>query len=229
MQKITKEKEKQIKLEKQIGKSPLIIDLAKLPNEITVLFFASNPQNLTQLRLDEEIREITNRIRLSEYRDSVKLISKWAVRPMDLMQALNEHKPHIVHFSGHGSDNDEIVFVGDDGNEKLVSKRAIVELMRTMTDNIKLVLFNTCFSSSQAEDVVKYIDVAIGMNTAIGDHAARVFAAQFYSAIGFGKSVQSSFDQARTALLLEGIKEENTPELFLKNKLNGYEMILVKP
>ena len=151
LQKVTREKEKQIRLERQIGTSPLVIDLAKLPNEITVLFFAANPQNLTQLRLDEEIREITNKIRLSEYRDSVKLISKWAVRPIDLMQALNEHKPHIVHFSGHGSDNDEIVFMGDDRNHKLVSKRAIIELMRTMTDNIRLVLFNTCYSGNQAE------------------------------------------------------------------------------
>lgn len=229
LQKITREKEKQIRLEREIGKSPLVIDLAKLPTEITVLFFAANPQNLTQLRLDEEIREITNRIRLSEYRDSVKLISKWAVRPSDLMQALNEHKPHIIHFSGHGSNNDEIVFMGDDGKQKLVSKRAIVELMKAMTDNIKLVLFNTCYSSSQAEEVVEYIDAAIGMNTAIGDNAARVFAAQFYSAIGFGKSIQAAFNQAKAALLLEDIKEENTPELFVKEEFNGEELILVMP
>lgn len=98
-----------------------------------------------------------------------------------------------------------------------------------MTDNIKLVLFNTCYSSNQAEEVVKYIDAAIGMNTAIGDNAARVFAAQFYSAIGFGKSIQSAFNQAKTALLLEDIKEEDTPELFIKEELNGDEIILVKP
>lgn len=43
------------------------------------------------------------------------------------------------------------------------------------------------------------------MNKAIEDEAARVFAAQFYSAIGFGYSIRVAFDQAIAALTLEGI------------------------
>jgi len=53
------------------------------------------------------------------------------------------------------------------------------------------------------------------MNTAIGDDAARVFSAQFYSAIGFSHSIQQAFDQVKAALLLEGIREELTPELIV--------------
>lgn len=45
--------------------------------------------------------------------------------------------------------------------------------------------------------------LSIGMNTSIGDDAARVFAAQFYSSIGFGLSIQKAFDQAKAALMLE--------------------------
>ncbi len=43
---------------------------------------------------------------MAEYRDSVELESRWAVRPSDLLQALNEAEPRVVHFSGHGSADD---------------------------------------------------------------------------------------------------------------------------
>lgn len=136
-----------------------MIDLAKLPTKIRVLFFAANPRDQSQLRLDEEIRSIEEKIRASEYRDSVELISKWAVRPPDLLQALNQHTPHIVHFSGHGSDTDEIVFLDAQGDAKFVSKSAIVEMMNTMADNIRVVIFNTCFSRGQAEAVIQHLFV----------------------------------------------------------------------
>ena len=61
---------------------------------------------------------VTKKIRESEYRDAVELKSVWAVRPTDLLQAINEHKPTIVHFSGHGSNNDELVLQDDSSNKK---------------------------------------------------------------------------------------------------------------
>ena len=67
------------------------------------------------------------------------------------------------------------------------------------------------------------------MNTSIGDDAARIFASQFYSSIGFGKSIQIAFDQAKAALMLEGISEEDTPELFVRDTLKAEEIVLVNP
>ncbi|HYO55506.1 CHAT domain-containing protein, partial [Archangium sp.] len=165
----------------------------------------------------------------SEHRNSVQLVAKWAARPLDLLQALNEHKPHVVHFSGHGSDKDELVFQADDGSTKLVSKEAIVTTMSTAADNIRVVMLNACFSQSQARAVTKHIDIAIGMNAAIGDEAARVFAAKFYSAVGFGRSVQQAFNQGRAALMLEGISGADTVEIFAKDGTDPNNIILVRP
>jgi hypothetical protein len=167
-------------------------------------------------------------IRMSAHRDAVKLQSCWAVRPLDVLQAINEHKPRIVHFSGHGSDQDEIVFQDNNGQTKLVSKEAIVQTM-AVSGEIRLVFFNTCYSRNQAEAVVRHVHAAIGMKTTIGDEAARVFAAQFYSAIGFGLSVKKAFEQGKAAMMLEGIAEEDTPELFLAAGVDGEKLILVKP
>jgi hypothetical protein len=127
--------------------------LAQLPERIVVLFMASNPLDQPQLRLDEEARAIAEMIRKSEHRDSVKLESCWAVRPLDVLQAINEFAPRIIHFSGHGSDQSEIVFQDQSGQAKSVSKEAIVETMAATSGDIRLVFFNTCYSRGQAEAV----------------------------------------------------------------------------
>ena len=203
--------------------------LKNLPESITVLFLASNPLDQAQLRLDEEARSVQEYIRKSEHRDGVKLESRWAVRPMDVMQAINECDPRIVHFSGHGSEHDGIVFQDDSGNAKLVTTQAIVQVMNACSGNIQLVFFNTCFSNHQAEAVVAHIPSAVGMKTSIGDSAARVFASQFYSAIGFGKSVKEAFEQAKAALMLESIPEEDVPELFVANGIDPNNLHIVRP
>jgi CHAT domain len=203
--------------------------LSDLPEKITVLFLAANPLDQNQLRLDEEARAITETIRKSKHRDSVQLISAWAVRPPDVLQELNERKPEIVHFSGHGSDRDEIVFQDDQGQAKLVSKEAIVQLMMACSGNIRLVFFNTCYSHNQAEAVVQHVEAAIGMKTSIGDEPARIFASQFYSAIGFGLSVEKAFQQARALVMMEGVGEEDTPELFVRPGLSHADIIIVRP
>jgi len=200
-----------------------------LPENITVLFLAANPLDQQQLRLDEEVRSVTDTIRKSKHRDAVKLESRWAIRPPDVLQALNELRPAIVHFSGHGSDQDEIVFQDDQGQAKFVSKEAIVQMMLACSGTIRLVFFNTCYSRNQAESVVQHVEAAIGMNTSIGDDAARVFASQFYSAIGFGLSLKQAFEQAKALLMMEGIDEEDTPELFVADGLTPDQITLVRP
>lgn len=200
-----------------------------IPEKITVLFLAANPVDTPALRLDEEARMIYEKIRQSEYRDSVEFESRWATRASDILQAINETNPTIVHFSGHGTDSGELVLLNPDGTHKLVSKEAISMAMSTASDTIKLVVFNACFSEAQAENVVTYVDSAIGMETSIGDEAACVFAAQLYSSIGFGNSLTTSFNQAIAALMLEGISEEKTPKLYLRDGVMAEKVILVNP
>ena len=147
----------------------------------------------------------------------VRASSRWAVRPDDLLQALLEVKPHIVHFSGHGSPAQQLILLDDQGNPKPVSQEALVHLFRTLKDNVRVVVLNACYSRPQAEALAQTIDCTIGMNRPIGDEAAIVFAASFYRAIGFGRSVKEAFELGKAALLLEGIPEDKTPELLTRN------------
>ncbi len=203
--------------------------LKSLPENITVLFLAANPLDINQLRLDEEARAIQEMIRKSEYRDTIRFDSHWAARSLDLLQAINECKPTIVHFSGHGSPNGELIFQNDLGNAATVSTEAIVQTMKSFMDEIQLVFFNACYSEQQAQAVLKSVPASIGMNSPIGDEAARVFASQFYSAIGFGRSLFAAFEQSKAALMLQNIPEEETPELFVADGVDSSQVFLVRP
>ena len=203
--------------------------LENLPKQITVLFIASNPLKQNSLELDEEHRKISEEIRKSKYRNSVKLEGAWAARPNDLLSAINEFNPTIVHFSGHGTPTDKIVFQGSDGKPKFVDQEAIIQTIFAAADDLRIVFLNSCYSKNTAKAVVDHVEASIGMGGSIGDKAARIFSAQFYSALGFGKSVKNAFEQAKAALMLEGIKEEDTPVLFLKDGIDGDQLIIVNP
>ena len=203
-------------------------------DKVKILFLAANPSATGQktrelgvsdaapiianpLQLDVEFREITAAIRASTYRDSFEpVIPILAVRPGDFQQALLEHKPHIVHFSGHGSSGAEIIVHDKDGRPQPVSKEALIDLFRTLKDNIRVVVLNACWTRAQAEEIAKTIDFTIGMNRPISDGAAIVFSRSFYQAHGFGRTMQEAFDLAKIALRLEGIPEHETPERFAR-------------
>ena len=198
-------------------------------NKVKVLFLSANPVATPKLQLDEEIRQIGIKLRAAEYRDAFDFVPRFAARPDDLLQALLEHKPEIVHFSGHGSAAQELIFVDDQGNEKPVTKEALVHLFRTLKDNIRLVLLNACSTRPQAEAIAETIDCTIGMRKPIGDEAAIVFAASFYRTLGFGRSVKEAFEVGKAALLLEGIPEAKTPELLTRAGVDASAMIFVQP
>jgi hypothetical protein len=165
------------------------------PDKITVLFIAASPEDQPPLRLDREVREIQRRFRETEHRDSVEFEWRVATQLGDLLQALNETKPHIVHFSGHGS-QDELAFEDDDGRTKPLPNDMLASLLRSSSDRIRLAVFNSCHSGAQAAIACDYIDAAIGMDLPVDDEAAKIFAGQFYNSLGFGLSVQQAFEQA---------------------------------
>jgi len=189
----------------------------------TILFLAANPSSTTSLAIDIECREIESKIRAHD----LKLLSRWAVRTGDLLQYLHECSPHIVHFSGHGSPKEELILLDELDSPKPVSKEALRQLFATLKDNIRLVVLNACYSRPQALAITEVVDCAVGMQKAIGDRAAIVFATAFYQAIGFGRSVRVAFEAGKAALMLEGISDETTPELLVRDGIDANKVILM--
>jgi CHAT domain len=78
---------------------------ASLSSAHTILIFAANPRSTSQLRLDQEVRDIGEGLRLASHRDQFVLESRWAVRPRDMHRAILDKHPRIVHFCGHSEGN----------------------------------------------------------------------------------------------------------------------------
>lgn len=198
--------------------SPLPTSRPSGPDDhrIRILMLAANPQPSARLAIDEEAREITEKLRLSQERDGFDLITRWAVRPADLLQSLNEHRPHVVHFSGHGTKTGEIVLAASDHGQQQIAPEALAAVFRATPDNTRVVLLNACYSAMQAQAISTYIDFIIGMEAPINDRSAIIFAASFYSALGFGRSVQQAFDQGVAALMLNGMPDHDVPQLLVR-------------
>ena len=186
------------------------------PVALKVVLFAANPRTMTQLAIDEEAREIDHNIRMAEHRDALQVVTAWAVRPDDVLQQLHRHRPAIVQFSGHGVTDGSLMLVDANGVPKAVTPEALEALFSVMKDDVRIVFLNACYSQIQAEAIHRNIDYVIGMRAAVGDITARVFAAAFYRALGFGCTVQRSFEEARTAVMLDGLPDDGAPVLLVR-------------
>jgi hypothetical protein len=95
-----------------------------------ILILAANPKNTEKLRLDEEMREIQAGLERARKREQFDLIARWAVRPQDLLRALLDYEPQIVHFSGHGGGEQGLALEDEAGQAQLVSADALARLFK---------------------------------------------------------------------------------------------------
>ena len=203
-----------------------------------MLFLVSNPCKQDRLALDEESRAIAARIRAADHRDALELIPAWAVRTEDLQPLLMRHRPHIVHFSGHGTlgapgrrhddaqgpgrdmivtgpgHAEQLVLAGEGGEARLISKEALVDLFSVLDDNVHLVILNICHSDQTAKALAEVVPCTIGMRGEISDDAAIAFAAAFYQALGFGRDLRAAFNLAKNSLMYLRTPEDQTPRLY---------------
>ena len=193
---------------------------------IKVLLLSANPID-DPLGIDEEFRAIDAKIRGSDHRDHVQLINHGAVQLEDVPGLLMRHKPHVVHFSGHGNTNG-IALTTTDGSSKVVPTNALANIFKALKDNVRVVLLNACYSAPQAKAIVSVIDCAVGMADEIDDDAAVAFAAAFYEALGYGKSVETAFELALVQLTGAG-EDQSLAKLYRRNGVKPSEIVLVAP
>ncbi len=183
-----------------------------------ILILSANPKNTSNLRLDEEVREIKNTLAISPNRDEFQIITESAVRVDDLTRFLSHHQPTIVHFSGHGSGTDGLVLEDNSGHMQLVSTQALAKLFDLFQSQVDCVLLNACYSESQATAIHQHIDCVVGMNQAIGDPAAIKFSVGFYTALAAGRNYEDCFQMGCTSIDLQGIPESLTPAIKIRRR-----------
>jgi len=191
-----------------------------MSEKIRILFLSANPWTTSRILVDEEAREIFERIQEGPYRDRFELHKHAATRPIDLQKLLLMHRPHIVHFSGHGNKEQKIILGGSPGRGKTIDRQGLVEVLALYNHHLRLVLLNACFTKVQARSIAEVIDYSVGTSKGIGDKAGVAFAGAFYRALGFGKSIREAFDSAKAELVLRKMTRIQGIELFVRDGID---------
>lgn len=169
-----------------------------------ILFVAANPLDTGRLALDEEMRAIQRKVAASPHNDRIEFVAVWAARPDDLLQAINEHRPTVIHFVGHASARG-LIAVGKNRRARLIVNEALLRLLALETaSSVRLVMLNACYSADLAEQIERNGGCAVGMSERLDDEAAAAFSSSFFRAIGFGATIREALEQGCASILLEG-------------------------
>ncbi|MCG8421470.1 MAG: CHAT domain-containing protein [Proteobacteria bacterium] len=109
-----------------------------------------------------------------------------------LIREILDRKPHILHFSGHCTDEGEFLLGVSRGNEQRLTLNDFDDSFAQLKDFVHLAVFNACWTRPVAETVVKHIDCAIGFPSEIDNRAAQLFSTNFYRQLGENDSVEDA-------------------------------------
>lgn len=196
---------------------------------IKILFLASNPTHPDQRHLDLEIKAIRQRIRPTPRAAQIQIEQEWALSPEEIPAALMRHEPHIVHFSGHGDSDGSLVLMhaATQAMQK-VTPAVLARVFGALPGRLVCVVLNACFTQVQAAGIAQVIPTVVGMAREVSDEAATAFAAGFYEALAFGKSIKKAFELGCVQLELKGrAAEAATPQLTQKAGVDAARLHLI--
>lgn len=182
----------------------------------TILFLSSDPMDLPHIRLGHELRTIKERLQLALMRNDVVLHQRECVRSTDLIQAMLEVRPSIVHFAGHGNRVGALYLEDEAGKAHAVTAEAFAALLRLFKEDVKCVILNACYTTVHATALTQEIAYVIGMGSVMSDRAALAFSTGFYQALGAGVAIEAAYHFGCTQIGLQGLPEQELPVLYQK-------------
>jgi hypothetical protein len=200
----------------------------KRRHHLEVLYLSADPIKNNPLRVDAELHHVQNEIQRSEFRDNITVQHRPAANLKSLLNGLNDIRPHIVHFSGHG--NKSGIAMDNASVEKpsveMISFKLLASALSATDSKPQVVVLNACESAAARNPFLKLGLIVISMKRSISDAAAAAFAVQFYGAIASGQSIKSAFGQGKIAVEATSISEADTPQLFCPNNVDPSKVIL---
>lgn len=191
-----------------------------MTQKIRILVLSANPWSTSRILVDEEGREISEKIDEGPYRDRFELHNHPATRPVDLQRLMLKYQPHIVHFAGHGSREEKLILGRNDRKGQKIDQQGLAEVFALYKKHVRLVVLNACFTEEQARSLSEVVNYAIGAREAIGDKVGVTFAGAFYRALGFGKSVREAYRSANAELALTKTRRSRGIALFMRKGID---------
>lgn len=196
--------------------------------KLQVLYLTANPDKANYMRVDAEVRQVQDAVRGSVFRDNISLEYRPAADLKSLVDGLNDYRPRIVHFSGHGNSGGIAVDDLAVGKRpvKTVSFELLAKALNATDAPPDIVVLNSCKSASARKAFLPPAKAIIVMRNSISDLAATNFAVAFYAAVAAGQSVKSAFAQGTVAIENSSLNEADTPELVVAAGVDPSKLVL---
>jgi len=167
---------------------------------VTILVISADPTNASRLRIGTERREVAQALRSTKLRDKYTWRDAPGCRIRDITSALDESKPNILLFTGHGNCQG-ICFEDEYGNAAIVPTGRLANLLNDQ-EGLDLVIMNACYSAAQAQSMADAVGHVVGLEGAANDQDAINFSREFFTALGDGRTFEKAFNRARDAIAL---------------------------
>jgi hypothetical protein len=207
--------------------------------KLRLLAVISDPDNLDDYglqRLDaakelETLNEALQRLKAQDLLEEIDPL-RHAVRA-DISEALRTHRPHVLHFIGHGAfaaGRGFLILEDEQHQVQEMSDRAFRELLEGQPDT-RLALLNACQGATRATGdamvgigpqlVGRGVPAVVAMQYPVYDRAAICFTREFYRALAHWYPIDVALSQARRAVYLDfGLdrRDWGVPVLFMRDR-----------
>lgn len=201
------------------------------PEKLRVLYLTASPEPDSPLRTDAEVNNVLKALRGAKHRDLIDLQLRPAASPQDLMDGINDVRPHVIHFSGHGGGRglllDNASLDQPEGRDMPFDRLARF-LSATDTPPTLLVL-NACDTLDGSDLLLEAVPVVIAMADSVGDMAAGVFATQFYAGIASAQSIGAALRQAKVIMETALLDDADLPQHVARADIDVDQLVLVQP
>ncbi|MDY6784355.1 MAG: alpha/beta hydrolase [Cyanobacteriota bacterium] len=209
---------------------PLPTDVQTLEiQKCDILVLAANPINTPKLKIEQEAASIRERLQEGEVGKNYVVKVENVARAEDLSKYLLQYDPVILHFSGHGNSNGDIIFNNARGQPQPVSPEALAKLLAVTRGRLECTIFNACFSLEKADALVERVSCIVGMNRDIDDESAVRFAAGFYRGLGFGRGYYQAFELGHNEIQLLNLPGYQIPHFVTRDTSTLHKEKEVEP
>lgn len=196
---------------------------------LKILVLSATPSDTSRIAVSEEHREILERLRASGD-GRIETVFAPEVRPHEFARALMEHRPDVVHFSGHGDGDGELLLTDDEGRAAAAPVALLARVFELLARDVpvRVVVLNACFSDALAAALVRSVDCVIGCAAPLRDEVAIAFSGAFYEAIAYGRDVRTAVELAKVSVELSIASPGALPALRVREGVDASALRLVE-
>lgn len=163
---------------------------------VRILFLAADPSDKSRLRLGKEYQVIKEELSKGKHARRFEVDAIFSVKVEDMTWKVHDFRPHLIHFSGHGAPEGGLSFEDETGTSKMVAPADLEDIFKLLSGEVDCVIFNACYSESQAKTIVTHVPYVVGLKGGVSDKQAICFSLGFYQALSGGRNIPKAFEAA---------------------------------